>query len=436
MSNANLAEITRDKMIEKETFTAFPNDFLEALCMIRIPGEAMKMLLVIARKTFGFGKEADSISTKRFMELTGLSKPAVHKARSKLRDMGIITVTQKVNSQVRHYSIQRDYVLWQPLPKKDTVRKGTEGLPKKDTGVTQKVYGCNPKGIHHPIKKILKRKLSKESRVTSGKKKGMSDLGKEEGKRQSAKGKVQKAGVFESQLKIIFKKWVGAKHSVDGNGTLRATLQQHKELTDAMRVAYKKALKRGVSFEQVFEALENYIWVMGNQEKCWWGYVWSLTDFLGRKEAIPKLLDEARPRWNYAKNEFRGEMDKNRKDNMKKIRQREAEEKEEEKKEKEHRQKYLLDYLSYSFEKEDLIKKERPEIYKAFLEGFRYEEHCEDENEQAEDRHYNLASHMRFEYSDLKHLQFMDFEDWDAARNQKETLTTNSTNSTKQIQGT
>jgi len=128
-------------------YTAIANEIMEALAKIRINGEARQMLDVVIRKTYGYNKKQDRISTSQFVEATGLPNYAIHKARHKLLKMGMIEVlpkkvtgiTQKGNSQILTYSFQKDYTKWQPLPKKVTVtQKGNALLPKK-------VTNCNPK---------------------------------------------------------------------------------------------------------------------------------------------------------------------------------------------------------------------------------------------------------------------------------------------------
>ena len=130
-------------------YTKIANEIIEALAKIRINGEARQMLDVIIRKTYGFNKKQDRISTSQFVEATGLPYYAIHKARHKLLKMGIIEVlpkkvigiTQKGNSQILTYSFQKDYTKWQPLPKKVTVtQKGNGYNPKRSQTVTQKAY--------------------------------------------------------------------------------------------------------------------------------------------------------------------------------------------------------------------------------------------------------------------------------------------------------
>ena len=49
-------------------YTKIANELLEAIAAIRIPGEAMQVLLVIIRKTYGYCKKKDAISISLFRE--------------------------------------------------------------------------------------------------------------------------------------------------------------------------------------------------------------------------------------------------------------------------------------------------------------------------------------------------------------------------------
>ena len=110
-----------------------------ALVKIRIPGEARQMLDFIIRKTYGYNKKEDRISTSQFAQATGMKHNAIHKNRRKLIEMNVITVSQKGHSQILTYSIQKNYEKWKPYPKKGTVsQKVTRCIPKGDETVSQK----------------------------------------------------------------------------------------------------------------------------------------------------------------------------------------------------------------------------------------------------------------------------------------------------------
>ena len=143
-------------------YTKIANEILEALAKIRISGEARQMLDVIIRKTYGFNKKIEAIPTSKFVELTGLSPMAIYKARKKLLELNLITISQKGESQILNYSFQKSHKDWKPLSKKEALsqkgdgrvtisQKGDTPSPKKETPLSQK-------GDY-----ILKRNLSKET---------------------------------------------------------------------------------------------------------------------------------------------------------------------------------------------------------------------------------------------------------------------------------
>jgi len=93
-------------------FTPIAHEIMEALAKCRIPGKSRQMLDVIMRQTYGYGRKTDRISTKQFMNLTGLSKPSIHRARRTLLYTKMITVYKSEHSQVLTYSFQKDYNKW------------------------------------------------------------------------------------------------------------------------------------------------------------------------------------------------------------------------------------------------------------------------------------------------------------------------------------
>ncbi|HUV00693.1 MAG TPA: replication protein [Bacteroidales bacterium] len=126
---------------KEKGYTAIANEIMEALCRIRIPGEARQVLDTVLRKTYGFGKKEDRISLSQFCLSTGLSKVSVCKSQKKLQLMNVVHITQKGNDIIKTFSINKNFDTWKPLPKKVT-------LPKKVMGVTQKGNLPLPKKVH------------------------------------------------------------------------------------------------------------------------------------------------------------------------------------------------------------------------------------------------------------------------------------------------
>ncbi len=125
------------------------NEIMDALCKIRIPGEARQVLDFILRKTYGWRKKEDQISLSQFVKGTGLNKVHVCRSIQTLLRMNLITqkgkalslFTKKGNDIFVIYGFQKDFEKWNALPKKVT-------LPKKVKNVTQKGNLTLPKKVH------------------------------------------------------------------------------------------------------------------------------------------------------------------------------------------------------------------------------------------------------------------------------------------------
>jgi phage replication O-like protein O len=127
-------------------YTPISNEIMEALAKTRISGEARQVLDVIIRQTYGYNKKIDWITTSQFKEATGLSNMAVYKARKKLKEMNIITISQKGDSQYLNYCLQKNYHSWLLSPKKKV-------STKKDIPLSQKGDRLSPKKVTNSLPK-------------------------------------------------------------------------------------------------------------------------------------------------------------------------------------------------------------------------------------------------------------------------------------------
>ena len=101
-------------------FTPIANEIMEALCGIRISGEARQCLDVILRKTYGWNKPDDYISLSQFCLLTKMRKQFVCRSLVKLAKMNLIII-KKDNDTANLYRFNKDFDTWKPLSKKITV---------------------------------------------------------------------------------------------------------------------------------------------------------------------------------------------------------------------------------------------------------------------------------------------------------------------------
>lgn len=102
------------------------NELFDALCKIRISGEARQVLDAIIRKTYGYNKKADWVSLSQFSEMTGLTKPTVVRSLKKLISMNLIY--KKDNGELVTYCLNKNYDTWIPLTKKITLTKKIIGV--------------------------------------------------------------------------------------------------------------------------------------------------------------------------------------------------------------------------------------------------------------------------------------------------------------------
>lgn len=89
--------------MKKRAHTQVPNELIEEY-MADLRGSELKVLLCICRKTIGWHKEVDNISTSQLMKMTGLSNTAVIDASSALENKGIISCVRK-NGKATVYKI-------------------------------------------------------------------------------------------------------------------------------------------------------------------------------------------------------------------------------------------------------------------------------------------------------------------------------------------
>lgn len=127
-----------------DPFTQIPNELLEALARIRIPGEPRQVLDVIFRRTYGFHKKVDAISLSQFCLATGLQRNTICKAIKKLLFINLITKKGTTTSTL--YAINKNFETWRPLPKRGLP------VPKRVTIVTNMGNKRYPKGDIQNIK--------------------------------------------------------------------------------------------------------------------------------------------------------------------------------------------------------------------------------------------------------------------------------------------
>ena len=119
-------------------YTRIANELIEQFARIRISGEAMQILWVIIRKTYGYKKKSDRIAILQFSQATGIKRSNVCRAINKLTEMGVISVIKKENDLASEYSIVKASDKWKPLSKKRTLSKKITNVINNDNETLSK----------------------------------------------------------------------------------------------------------------------------------------------------------------------------------------------------------------------------------------------------------------------------------------------------------
>jgi len=85
-------------MLMKEGYTQFPNDLLEAIIGSGAPASEVVVFLYIVRKTYGWNKDSDRISTAKFADATGLNRRTIEFAKNRLLERKMIKQIKKGGS--------------------------------------------------------------------------------------------------------------------------------------------------------------------------------------------------------------------------------------------------------------------------------------------------------------------------------------------------
>lgn len=109
-----------ENIFNNDPYTKLPNQFLEVLLQIKLQNYEIRVLLAIARKTFGFNKTRDFIKQRQLVTLTGISEPHISRTLKSLIKKNMLIRNSKF------LEIQKDFKLWD-IPEKTDLKN----LPDK-----------------------------------------------------------------------------------------------------------------------------------------------------------------------------------------------------------------------------------------------------------------------------------------------------------------
>lgn len=112
--------------IKEPNFTMMPNEISDVL-MPRLSGSQFKVVIWLARKTFGWQQPLTAASISELATATGLSRRTIMNTVADLESFGVILVhreqldthTDAINVYALRMADPDKNVLWQSMPRKD-----------------------------------------------------------------------------------------------------------------------------------------------------------------------------------------------------------------------------------------------------------------------------------------------------------------------------
>lgn len=117
-------------------YTKIANELYDAIARWHLSSYESRVLIFIIRKTYGWNKKSDWISLSQFVEATGIRESHVSRTISLLVKQKIVTKGGKRREPM--YSVQKNYSLWEVLPK---------GVRSHHTVITKGGKSKLPKGV-------------------------------------------------------------------------------------------------------------------------------------------------------------------------------------------------------------------------------------------------------------------------------------------------
>lgn len=92
-------------------YTALANELLEWIARAPLSGSQFRLMLAVARKTYGHNKTRDQISATQFHQITQLHKQVVARELRELARRRYLVAIGDIK-HAKTYQIQKDYTLW------------------------------------------------------------------------------------------------------------------------------------------------------------------------------------------------------------------------------------------------------------------------------------------------------------------------------------
>ncbi len=203
---------------KEDGMTPFANELLEAIMRQKLNGYEVRVLLAIARKTYGWSKKDDYIALSQIETLTGIKKTHISRSLSALVKARIVT---KLGNKI---GINKLYSQWSELPNRVTVTQN-------GNTITQLGNKKLPNTAPQKKRKIL----------------------------------IQKQYIY----RLIFNFWNYKK------------IINHRKFDDKDKTAVSKILTE-YTIPEVFESIGRYGRVIANKTDYYFTHRWTFRDFMAR----------------------------------------------------------------------------------------------------------------------------------------------------------
>ncbi len=117
-------------------FTQIPNEIYDALLSHKLNRTELAVAFHVLRKTFGWQKEADRISSTQFCEAIGASKRSIFEALRRLKNLNIINEVQNT-AYYKSLKINRNVKSWKGVRKTAQVSETAFSSAEKCTKTMQ-----------------------------------------------------------------------------------------------------------------------------------------------------------------------------------------------------------------------------------------------------------------------------------------------------------
>ena len=152
---------TLNEGYDQPNYTQIPNRLLEEH-MAKMGHAEFKVVMAVARRTFGWHKRSDRISLSQLEDLTGLSRPSVISGVQEAMERGVLERTESGNSYEYRLVFQGGVPVQESTDpdSKDTSPGGKPTSPDQSSNLTNVGKATSPKGV----KQVNTQKKGKEKK--------------------------------------------------------------------------------------------------------------------------------------------------------------------------------------------------------------------------------------------------------------------------------